>query len=123
MDDFRRFFLRGLAVLVPSLLTIAILVWSYHLINDNVAVFLTRGLVTLCATMSDKPPEGWIDEENDALRYGTPLNEWDTLGRRITIEHLILENYRDLARASELSDVSRKIIQKRIRSHQPNIGH
>ena len=42
MDDFRRFFLRGLGALVPTLLTFAILVWAYRLVNDNVGLHITE---------------------------------------------------------------------------------
>ena len=93
VDDFRRFFLRGLAVLVPTLVTFAILVWVYRLVNDNVAVFMTEGLVLICSAVSDEPPPGWVEADRDSLRYGEPLNEWDHRGRRLTIEHQILLNY------------------------------
>lgn len=104
MDDFRRFFLRGLAVLVPTLLTFAILVWAYRLINENVAVFMTRALVSACSAIRAEPPRGWVNGEEDALRYGTPLNEWDNLGRRVTLEYKIIHNYANLQAVTKLSD-------------------
>lgn len=94
MDDFRRFFLRGLGALVPTLLTFAILVWSYRLINDNVGFYITEGLLYLCSAVSDQPAPGFLDPEADALRYGTPLNEWDDRGQRLTVEHKIIQNYK-----------------------------
>lgn len=96
MDDFKRFFLRGLGALVPTLLTFAILVWAFKLINDNVGVFITGGLLRLCTIISDEPAPGLLDMERDPLRHGTPLNEFDKQGRRLTIEYKIIENYKVL---------------------------
>jgi len=48
MDISRRiksFFLRGLAVLLPTMLTLWILVWGYSLIQEHVSVHINRGLV------------------------------------------------------------------------------
>ncbi len=44
---FKSYFLRGLAVLLPALLTIWILVWGYNFIQNNVSVHINRGLVWL----------------------------------------------------------------------------
>jgi len=44
---FKSYFLRGLAVLLPTLVTIWILVWGYGIIKDNVSVHINRGLVWL----------------------------------------------------------------------------
>jgi uncharacterized membrane protein len=96
MDDFRRFFLRGLGALVPTLLTFAIIVWAYRLVNDNVGYYITKGLQGLCAVMAEQPAPGIINPEIDSLRYGTPLNEWNERGERLTIEYKILDNYKVL---------------------------
>ena len=37
MKDFRRLFLKGLAALMPTVVTIAVLVWAFNWINDRVA--------------------------------------------------------------------------------------
>ncbi len=105
MDDFRRFFLRGLGVLVPTLLTIAIVVWGYRLINDNVGAYVTDGLLRLCSWVSPEPPAGWIDPESDALRYGTRIDEWDEWGRRSTVEHTVIRNYANLLENNRLEDI------------------
>lgn len=91
MTDFRRFFLRGLAALVPTLLTFAILVWAYKLINDNVGSPITSGLLMLCKSVSAEPAPGAVDIERDPLIYGTPIDEWDSQGRRLTVEHKLIE--------------------------------
>lgn len=85
--DFRRFFLRGLGALVPTLLTFAILLWSYRLVNDNVGAYITKGLKTLCSWASAQPAPGLIQVETDPLRYGTPINEWNESGERLTLEY------------------------------------
>jgi len=41
----RRYFVRGLAVIVPTILTIWIFIWGYHFINDTISVFVKRGIV------------------------------------------------------------------------------
>lgn len=42
---FKSYFIRGLAVLLPTLLTLWILAWSYDVIQRNVGVYINRGLV------------------------------------------------------------------------------
>jgi uncharacterized membrane protein len=44
---FRSFFFRGLAVLLPTLLTLWILAWGYNFIQKNITVHINRGLVLL----------------------------------------------------------------------------
>jgi uncharacterized membrane protein len=44
---FRGYFVRGLAVLLPTVLTIWIFIWGYHFINDTISVFIKRGIVLL----------------------------------------------------------------------------
>lgn len=91
-DDFRRFFLRGLGALVPTVLTIAILVWGYAVINDYIGVHVTKGILVLCSWRSDAPAPGLVNEDRDPLKYGAPLNEWDDHGQRLTIEHKIIHH-------------------------------
>lgn len=90
--DFRRFFLRGLGALVPTLLTFAIIVWAYRLVNENVGFYITRGLLGLCSWVREQPAPGFVNPEVDALRYGTKLPEWDDEGRRLTVEYQIIQN-------------------------------
>jgi len=42
---FRGYFLRGLAVLLPTILTIWILAWGYGLIQRNISVHINKGIV------------------------------------------------------------------------------
>ena len=107
MNDFRRFFLRGLGALVPTLLTFALLVWAYKLINDNVGAYITKGLQQICSSVSRQPAPWLLDPETleqDALDYGTPINEWNELGQRLTIEYKIVQNYQFVQEKGLASD-------------------
>lgn len=85
--DFKRFFLRGLGALVPTLLTFAILVWVYRLINDNVGLYVTSALMGVCSSISDQPAPGLLDLDRDPLHFGTPVNEWNSFGEQLTLEY------------------------------------
>ncbi len=87
MGNNRRFFLRGLAALVPTLLTFAILLWAYELVNDHVGMPITHGLQWICATVREEPPPGFVDPVRDSLYYGTPIDEWNEFGQRLTLEY------------------------------------
>jgi len=96
MEDFRRFFFRGLAALVPTLLTIAILVWAYHLVDETVGVAIDRALMYLCRMISDEPAPWLLDHNDitrDALEYGTKLNEWNERAEQLTVQYKVIENY------------------------------
>ena len=86
INDFKRFFARGLAALLPTLLTIAVLIWAYNLIDQHLGRHITRGMVVLFAASG--PPA--LANPDDALKYGTPLDEWDSRGRRLTVEYRIV---------------------------------
>ena len=44
---FRVYFLRGLAVLLPTIVTIWIFFWGYKFIQENISVYINRGIVQL----------------------------------------------------------------------------
>jgi uncharacterized membrane protein len=92
MDDFRRFFLRGLGALLPTLLTIAVLIWAYHVVNDYVGTYVTKGMLFVCSSISPRPAPGFVNMDVDPIKYGTPVNEWDHLGRRLTIEYKMINH-------------------------------
>lgn len=62
---FKSYFLRGLAVLLPTILTIGIFVWGYKFIQNNISIHINRGLVRL--TMLVKGLE-WDDPGNEAIK-------------------------------------------------------
>ncbi|MCK4660343.1 MAG: DUF502 domain-containing protein [Phycisphaerae bacterium] len=87
-EDFKRFFLRGLAALLPALLTIGVVVWAYHVLDEYVGRYITHGLIHICAHTMGEPK---LFNPDDALTYGTPIDEWRTRdGRRLTVEHKII---------------------------------
>lgn len=96
MDDFRRFFVRGLGALVPTLLTFAILIWAYHFVNNYVGVYITKGLLNLCAFIRDEPAPWLLAPDSlleNALEYGEPLDQWNDEGQRLTVEYSLIRNY------------------------------
>jgi uncharacterized membrane protein len=44
---FKNYFFRGLAVLLPTMLTLWILAWGYALVQTNITVYINQGLVWL----------------------------------------------------------------------------
>jgi len=66
----KSYFLRGLAVLLPTILTIWIFFWAYKFIQENISVYINRGLVWLIVYVRG---EGWIRKErlNQILVEGT----------------------------------------------------
>jgi len=44
---FKAYFLRGLAALLPTVLTIWIIIWGYRFINNNIGTPVNKGLVSL----------------------------------------------------------------------------
>ena len=44
---FKSYFLRGLAVLLPTILTIWIFIWGYRFIQGNIGIHINRGLVRI----------------------------------------------------------------------------
>lgn len=61
---FRGYFVRGLAVLLPTVLTIWIFIWGYHFINDTISVFIKRGIILLIKLAGGSDEElktYWVD--------------------------------------------------------------
>ena len=92
MDDFKRFFLRGLGALLPTLLTIALLIWAYEFVNRHIGRHITEGMIHLLAYAG----EPTIVQESDLLRYGTKVNEWFPSGKheakQLTVEYKIINS-------------------------------
>lgn len=112
MDEFRRFFVRGLAALLPTLLTIAVIAWAYGVVNNTIGVYVTRGLLAACRALSPQPAPGWIDPDRDALLYGQPIDEWDSqAGRRLTLEYKTI--HQETALHSSDAGIKSRAQQKR----------
>ena len=61
----KSYFFRGLAVLLPTILTIGIFVWGYQFIQDKISIHINRALVRL--TMFSKGLE-WNEPNNEAIK-------------------------------------------------------
>lgn len=92
LGNFKRFFVRGLAALLPTLLTIAILVWAYNLIEHYIGQYITRGFIAALSVTAGAPSTDFVDPTADALKYGERITEWDeTTGRWLTKEYKVLQ--------------------------------
>jgi uncharacterized membrane protein len=54
---FKSYFLRGLAVLLPTTLTIGIFVWGYTFIQEKISIHINRGLVHVIALATNERVE------------------------------------------------------------------
>ena len=54
-SNFRKFFLRGLAIILPTVLTIGILIWAYNLVRDKIAQPINRGVKQLILVTTPWP--------------------------------------------------------------------
>ena len=52
---FKGYFLHGLAVLLPSILTIWLFVWGYNFIKKNISQYINKGLVLLIMRLQGEP--------------------------------------------------------------------
>ncbi|MBI9015740.1 MAG: DUF502 domain-containing protein [Phycisphaerae bacterium] len=55
-NDFRKFFLKGLATLLPTVLTIILLIKGYEFIQENISVHITEGVIKLVVNSTDSYP-------------------------------------------------------------------
>ncbi|MBN1436764.1 MAG: DUF502 domain-containing protein [Sedimentisphaerales bacterium] len=72
-SDFRRFFTRGLVILLPTVLTIVLLVKGYQFVQENISVHVTNGILYTVVYFFEDYPE--ITEE-DINAY---MNEYPTV--------------------------------------------
>ncbi len=56
-SDFRRFFLRGLATLLPTILTFFLLMEAYKFIQENISVHITKSVSVLAVEYFEDYPE------------------------------------------------------------------
>ncbi|MBN1391592.1 MAG: DUF502 domain-containing protein [Sedimentisphaerales bacterium] len=59
---FRIYFLRGLAVLLPTIVTIWIFFWGYKFIQENISIYINRGIVQLVMYLQGESQ--YLTEEN-----------------------------------------------------------
>ena len=68
---FRSYFLRGLAVLVPTIVTIWILVWGYQFIQDNISIYIKGGLDWLIRAVAG---ENFVEQNLDKFWVNVALS-------------------------------------------------
>lgn len=66
-SDFRQFFFRGLATLLPTILTIVLLVKCFEFIQTNISVHITEGVCWVAVKATDQYPEISTDEIDNYL--------------------------------------------------------
>ena len=71
---FRHVFLRGLAILLPTILTIWILIAAYGFVRDNIAEPINRGIREAVIRWTDHP---YVGEGDDLRRRAANLSDED----------------------------------------------
>ncbi len=66
MAKIKNYFFRGLAVILPTIVTIWIFMWSYNFIQENISNHINRGLVFLMYKIPFVFP-GWTKEALEAF--------------------------------------------------------
>jgi len=88
---FRGYFLRGLAALLPTVVTIWIFVQCYIFVQDNISIHINRGVVRLAVASTDwYPPVTDDDKITYVLKKEPELQAQPTvLGERIKDDDII----------------------------------
>ena len=79
-EDFRRFFLRGLAAVLPTLLTVSILIYVFSKIQDYIGQYINIGLYWLIAKIW-MLVENPTDEASRRLLANHIKDYWETWSR------------------------------------------
>ena len=96
--DFKRFFLRGLVVVLPSILTLWIVVKAYQFVDTSVAEPINRGIRVALVNLSGQSEtlRGWFDPSDAAIlrRIDKRLDSGDVdvpskTGARIAIDSVM----------------------------------
>lgn len=77
---FKGYFLHGLAVLLPSILTIWLFVWGYSFIQNNIGRHLNRGMVHIIAVARNKSVEFSTEDVKEYLLEAKPELKSDPNG-------------------------------------------
>jgi uncharacterized membrane protein len=67
VSDFRQFFFRGLATLLPTILTIVLLVKCFEFIQNNISVHITEGVCWVAVKVTEGYPGITSEEVNNYL--------------------------------------------------------
>ncbi len=80
--DFNRFFVRGLATLLPTVLTIVLLVKCFTFVQQNISIYLTEGVIRIVVLSTDNYPswnEEQVKEYLTATKRGNEINNKETI--------------------------------------------
>jgi len=68
---FKSYFFRGLAVLLPTIVTIWILVWGYKFIQDNISIYIKEALEWLIRSIAS---ENFVEQKLDRFWINVALS-------------------------------------------------
>jgi len=104
--DFKRFFLRGLVILLPSVLTLWLIVMAYQFVDKNIAEPINRGvrLLIVNAAPHFKPIQDAFDPTEAQIR--SRFRELRAAGRRVPGDDVIRAELRDEHRSPTDADVA-----------------
>ncbi len=82
VNDFKRLFMKGLAALLPTVVTIALLLWAFNWVNGHIASPITDWIITFLPDPEGEVPTFFantfsFDAEQDPLTYGEKLEQFD----------------------------------------------
>jgi len=93
LKNFRTYFLRGIAALLPTVLTIWIFIQCYGFIGKNIAMPINQGIVKLAVLSTDWYPS--VDEEDKInyarVNYPELIGQYDLLKEKISEESFLQE--------------------------------
>ncbi len=98
VNDFKRLFMKGLAALLPTVVTIALLLWAFNWVNGHIASPITDWIITFLPDPEEVPGffrGTWLktDATRDSLQYGQQLDRLDPeTGRPLTLEYEIVHH-------------------------------
>jgi len=97
-SNFKRLFMKGLAALLPTVVTIAMLLWAFNWVNGHIAAPITDYIITFLPDPEAEIPSFFsntfkFDAESDPLKYGEKLDRLDpNSGAQLTREYLIIHH-------------------------------
>jgi len=80
MSDFRKFFFRGLATLLPTVITILLLVKCYQFVQENISSHITEGTIRLYVMIDTDYPQ-LTDDEKSQFKIESKLEKIDPESR------------------------------------------
>lgn len=89
MAQIKSYFFRGLAVILPTIVTIWIFIWGYNFIQENISCYINKGLVLVMYRIPFIFP-GWTKESLEAFW----VNGWGSIaGFAIALIAVVLAGF------------------------------